>query len=377
MSYKPTIMVVDDTESNIDMLMAMLKNYDVIPATSGAEAIEIAKEEKIDLLLLDIIMDGLDGFETCKRLKEDGQTKDIPIIFITAKSDEDSIEEGYAIGGVDYVTKPFKPRELLARVKTHLELKRYRDELEDRVQEEISKRVEQERALIKSARLAEVGEMIGAITHQWKQPLSGIQMVATMLIDDIKEEGLKGEEAVDMLGKIAGRVSFLLETINDFKNFFKEDRAKTSFDAYSEAIRVIDLITPQINSAGIKIINDIDKDLTVIGYKNEFKHVLLNIINNAKDAIVKKRGRDEARFIRLDSAIKEGFVTIKIEDNGGGVRQEIIDKIFEPQFSTKGDEGSGIGLSISKIIIQEHHGGKIDVYNTDKGAVFTVSIPHK
>lgn len=377
MSYKPTIMVVDDTESNIDMLMAMLKNYDVIPATSGAEAIEIAKEEKIDLLLLDIIMDGLDGFETCKRLKEDGQTKDIPIIFITAKSDEDSIEEGYAIGGVDYVTKPFKPRELLARVKTHLELKRYRDELEDRVQEEIGKRVEQERVLIKSARLAEVGEMIGAITHQWKQPLSGIQMVATMLIDDIKEEGLKGEEAVDMLGKIVDRVSFLLETINDFKNFFKEDRAKSSFDAYSEAVRVIDLITPQINSAGVKIINDIDKDLTVIGYKNEFKHVLLNIINNAKDAIVKKRGRDEARFIRLDSAIKEGFVTIKIEDNGGGVRQEIMDKIFEPQFSTKGDEGSGIGLSISKIIIQEHHGGKIDVYNTDKGAVFTVSIPHK
>lgn len=121
-SSEKTILVVDDTESNIDMLLAMLKEYDVIPATNGAEALEIAKEESVDLVLLDIMMPEMDGYEACEALKSDPKTAEIPVIFITAKADEESIEKAYEIGGIDYVTKPFKPRELKARVKTQLKL---------------------------------------------------------------------------------------------------------------------------------------------------------------------------------------------------------------------------------------------------------------
>ena len=121
MQTKKTILIVDDTESNIDMLLAILKEYDTIVATNGEDALMILEEEMVDLILLDILMPGIDGFEVCKQIKKNTTLKKIPIVFITAKSDEDTIEEAYAIGGIDYVTKPFKPRELRARVKTHLE----------------------------------------------------------------------------------------------------------------------------------------------------------------------------------------------------------------------------------------------------------------
>lgn len=118
---KKTILIVDDTESNIDMLLAILKEYDTIVATNGEDALKILEEERVDLVLLDILMPGIDGFEVCRRMKKNSEWQKIPVVFITAKSDEDTIEEAYAIGGIDYVTKPFKPRELRARVKTHLE----------------------------------------------------------------------------------------------------------------------------------------------------------------------------------------------------------------------------------------------------------------
>ncbi|MEA3554312.1 MAG: response regulator [Campylobacterota bacterium] len=123
MDKKETILVVDDTQSNIDVLIELLDEYDIIVATDGATAIEILNEDKdIDLILLDIMMPHMDGFEVCEILKNNAETKDIPIIFLTAKTDDDSIQKGFEIGGVDYITKPFRPVELISRIKTHLKI---------------------------------------------------------------------------------------------------------------------------------------------------------------------------------------------------------------------------------------------------------------
>ncbi len=124
-----TILVVDDTIENLDILGVLLEKYDVIDAINGEDALEILDDEKVDLILLDIMMPDMDGYEVCKRLKENENTKDIPVVFITAKSDEDSIEKAYDIGGIDYVTKPFKPKELLARVNRELQLQELQQEL--------------------------------------------------------------------------------------------------------------------------------------------------------------------------------------------------------------------------------------------------------
>ncbi|WP_226960754.1 diguanylate cyclase [Thalassotalea sp. LPB0316] len=122
MADKATILVVDDTKQNIDILLGLLDGYDLLVALDGDSAIEIAQQEPIDLILLDIIMPGMDGIEVCKQLKSHEETKHIPVIFITAKTDEETIELAYDSGGLDFVTKPFKPKELLARIKTQLKL---------------------------------------------------------------------------------------------------------------------------------------------------------------------------------------------------------------------------------------------------------------
>ena len=130
MTEEHTILVVDDTKSNLNMLAGLLSDYDVLMARDGESGIEIANEEAIDLILLDIMMPGIDGYETCKILKESDKTKDIPIIFLTSMTDEVSIKKAYDVGGMDYVTKPFKVEELLARVKTQLKIKSLINDLE-------------------------------------------------------------------------------------------------------------------------------------------------------------------------------------------------------------------------------------------------------
>lgn len=138
MDMQKTILIVDDTDTNIHVLMELLGDkYDILASLNGYDALEIINEEHIDLILLDIMMPSIDGFEVCKKLKENPKTKDIPIIFITAKTDEDSIEKAYEVGGVDYIAKPFKAREVLSRINTHLLLAEQKISLEHSLEENI------------------------------------------------------------------------------------------------------------------------------------------------------------------------------------------------------------------------------------------------
>jgi len=131
MNTQKTILIVDDTETNIDILLELLgEQYDILVSLDGESALEILQEEKVDLILLDIMMPEMDGFEVCKILKSQPKTKNIPVVFITAKTDEDSIEKAYEVGGLDYISKPFKPRELLARVKTQITIHSLLEHLE-------------------------------------------------------------------------------------------------------------------------------------------------------------------------------------------------------------------------------------------------------
>ncbi len=136
MGKEITILAVDDSEINLDILVGILKKYDVIPALSGKEALEILQEEKIDLILLDIVMPEMDGFEVCRRIKADESTWEIPVIFITVKNSEQDIQQCFELGVVDYVAKPFNAVELLARVQTHLKLRSYQVRLEETIKEQ-------------------------------------------------------------------------------------------------------------------------------------------------------------------------------------------------------------------------------------------------
>ncbi len=178
MKKKTTILAVDDTEMNLDILMGILKKYDVIPALSGQEALEILQEEEVDLILLDIVMPEMDGFEVCRRIKADERIRDIPVMFITVKTSEQDIKQCFELGIVDYVAKPFNPIELLARVETHLKLRSYQIRLEGMVKEQA------ERAGIKD-------------TSQFKKDLIHLREMTYTMTQALEKEGPVSKKEIE------------------------------------------------------------------------------------------------------------------------------------------------------------------------------------
>lgn len=406
MSYR--VLVVDDVAENISMLVEMLKkDYHVVAAKDGLSALKIASTEpQPDLILLDILMPSINGYDVCVQLKADEKTKDIPVIFLTVLDETHDIERGFRLGGVDYVTKPFEPSVLKARVKTHCELSNSKKELrrfnkelealvvartaelerlnahlEERVAEEVEKNMEKSRLMAQQSKLAAMGEMIGAIAHQWRQPLNAIGL----MIQDVRAAYTYGELDPEYIQSFEDRamsqVNFMSKTIDDFRMFFKTDREKTVFSAMGAVKAAIELISIQFGANGISIeleSNFDDGETNVLGYPNELKQVVLNLLSNSKDAIYDKRkhlGEKFDGFIWV-SISKEDKLCINVSDNGTGISESVAGRIFEPYFTTKQPgEGTGIGLYMSKMIIKNSFNGDIAFKNSDAGAVFTIFIP--
>lgn len=177
-----TILIVDDIANNIKILKSILEldGYGVKVANSGKRAIELSKKEPIpDLILLDVMMPEMDGYEVCQCIKSDDVTKDIPVIFVSANHEIEDETKGFEVGAVDYISKPISEPIVKARVKTHLELKLARDELNDLAQQESKLRYQQEKLFLQQSKMATMGEMMDAVAHQWKQPLSIISLKVT------------------------------------------------------------------------------------------------------------------------------------------------------------------------------------------------------
>ncbi|MBF0320715.1 MAG: DUF3365 domain-containing protein [Nitrospirae bacterium] len=265
-------------------------------------------------------------------------------------------------------------------------------DLELRVAEGIERYKKQEQLIIQQSKMAAMGEMIGAIAHQWRQPLNAVGV----LIQDIQDARDFGEldkqymdEAVE---KAMEQIQFMSRTIDDFRTFFKPSKEKSPFSLKQSFDEIWSIISAQLKSHFIdyQIICHSGDDtyagsdapcegMSVIGYPNEFKHVIINIINNAKDAILERiekgalaSGKGE---IIMDASNRDGTIFIKISDNGGGIPPTVKEKIFEPYFSTKGDsKGTGIGLYMSKVIIENNMDGRLYCENNEDGTMFTIEL---
>lgn len=234
----------------------------------------------------------------------------------------------------------------------------------------------QEKLLIQQSKMAEMGNMIGVIAHQWKQPLSVINLMAESALDEVE----MGEEPVQSVrkakDKIEEQVRFLGQTITDFRHFFKPEKKKRLFDVQVAIERITGIIQPLLEKSSTGLGLDIQEYLQVYGYENEFKQVVLNLVNNAGDAIA-ENGVENGQI--QVSAYAEGEETvIEVTDNGGGIPDHLLpDKLFDPYVSTKGEKGTGIGLSMSKTIIEQNMGGEITAENIDGGSKITVRVPSK
>lgn len=227
--------------------------------------------------------------------------------------------------------------------------------------------------LIQQSKLAELGNIMGIIAHQWKQPLNAISMLASLLIE-LQEDGELDEKTLkEYVDNIVSQAVFLSHTIDDFRNFYKPSTTIKKFDLSNETQKVIDLVKPKMKREGIAIEGGLQANLYVDGYIGEFKQVVLNIINNATDQLISKKVHK--KVIKVSSHLDEGVAVLAIEDNAGGIPEEILENIFEPFFSTKGESGTGIGLSLAKTIIEEKMNGRIRASNSTDGALFEIVLP--
>lgn len=253
------------------------------------------------------------------------------------------------------------------------ELEELNRNLDIRVREESEKSRKNEQLLIQQSRQAAMGEMIGNIAHQWRQPLNALGLVLqniqfSYMMGDLDEEFI--EKSVKK-GKML--TTSMSKTIDDFRDFFKPNKLKEHFSLAESIEKTVELIEASYKNSNIEIRTNLEENVEINGYPSEFSQVILNILSNAKDALIEHK--DEDRVVTIEAFSEDATAIITIEDNAGGIPEEIITKIFDPYFTTKEEgKGTGIGLYMTKTIVENNMGGKLIVSNEDSGAKFTITF---
>ena len=246
-------------------------------------------------------------------------------------------------------------------------------DLEKRVEEEVRKNREKDRQLLHQSRLAQMGEMISMIAHQWRQPLSAISSCSLAINVKAKLGKLDKESAVELSEKISEYSQHLSSTIDDFRDFFKPNRGKEETTYESLVKSALSIVEVSLKNRNIDVRLDLQCNALLTTYPNELKQVILNLIKNAEDAVVERKVSEP--YIEIKSYIEDGKAVLEVRDNAGGVPDNIIDKIFDPYFSTKLEKnGTGLGLYMSKMIVEEHCSGRLEVENGPDGAIFKITL---
>lgn len=367
MRSKQTILIVDDIKENIDVLMQLLIQHDLIPALNGQTAIDIAtNEDDIDLILLDIMMPEMDGFEVCKHLKSNPKTMHIPVIFLSAKNKQADVQIAFDVGGLDYITKPFNPKELLSRVNTHLKLRAYEKDLEARVQEEVKKNKINEQMIFQQSKQAALGELLMHIAHQWKQPLASLGSINNLMKAKFESDAeVSKDEYIKSIKRSEDIIMFMAETIETFKKFYSPSTDNKEFFLTDAVIDILTIIEGTFYFEDIKIYILSHEKEPVFGNVNEFSQVIFSILNNSREVFNLRNCFNPEIHIEIDNK------KITIKDNGGGIQNKSFDDIFLPSISTK--NSSGVGLYLAKVLI-EKNSGVITAANSQDGAVFTIEF---
>ncbi len=260
-----------------------------------------------------------------------------------------------------------------ARLITKME--QFNAALEQRVEEEVARNREKDHLLIQQSRLAVMGEMINNIAHQWRQPLNALGLVLGNLKDAARFNELTDSYLDSQIADGWLCIEKMSSTINDFRNFFRPDKEKERFSLKKVILDAIALVAAGFESHNIALIIDAPDDIEMIGFPNEYSQVLLNLITNAKEAILEHNGNSKNGQITVRLHHVDNFTQTIVSDNGGGINENILARLFEPYFSTK-EGGSGIGLYMSKMIIENSMDGKISVRNLPQGAEFTIFTPN-
>ncbi|MBD2552282.1 response regulator [Limnothrix sp. FACHB-708] len=425
MSDSIKILVVDDTPANLEVVTETLSlaGYATSTAISGERALKRLQTYIPDLILLDVQMPGMDGFETCQQLKANPVTAHIPVIFMTALTDIDSKVKGFSLGAVDYITKPFQEAELLARVNTHLQLSSLTKQLERRVEErtaELQLTLDQlsrsQLQLIQAEKMAALGNLVAGVAHEINNPIGFLSgsirhtkdyaeallehlslyqqqyPQAVPLIqehaDDIDLEFLS-EDFPKVLASMKKATEWITSISNNLRTFSRADVAsKVRADLHEGLDSTLMILKYRLKAnefrPAIEVIKDYG-DIPVINCcPGQLNQVFMNILANAIDMfddMAQGQSFDQLtahpQEITIRTTADANQVQIQISDNGKGMTEEVRERIFDHLFTTKDvDKGTGLGLTIARQIVIDKHSGSLEVQSTPgEGTEFCIRLP--
>jgi len=263
-------------------------------------------------------------------------------------------------------------KEVVKRKSAEMKLKNFNENLEEEISSKIEEIHYKDAMLLEKTKLAAMGEMIGSIAHQWRRPLSTLHINIEMLEEDYKEGKIDKRFLDHYIEKNSSIIQYMSKTIDDFQNFYMIDKEKRRFDVMEKIESVSDLQFNQLEKNAIGFTKE-GESFTVLGYASEFQQVILNLISNAKDALMKKEIKNPYIKIVLSSNKEKGY--IRVSDNAGGIDAKTKEKIFEPYFTTKEQGGGmGLGLYMSKLIIEKNMHGKITINNQGEGSEVLMTL---
>lgn len=395
---KPKILIVDDISTNVDILMQALEpeGYNIAVVQTGEKAVEVVPKLKPDIILMDVMMPGIDGFEACRQIKKIDSVKDIPVIFITARNDATDLVEGFRSGGVDYIAKPFKFEEVNARVRAHCQNRILMRQVEYAMQEAIKANEQFKSAqsqLVQSEKMASLGAMISGIGHEINNPcnfiinnLHGLTKSVDKVHDVINEilsgdpEGErvaafinpnfdKAKESIALIKEGADRIADIVKSL---RTFARSEGTLQDVDVNEVIKSTLRIMSHMLTK--IEFVQEYGQLTFVECAPARLGQVVMNILGNGIYA-AEKSGRPPKATLKTYETPE--WIVIEISDNGTGIPPHAQAKIFDPFFTTKPvGEGTGLGLSISFNIMQEHD-GKLEFKTGNEGTTFFISLPIK
>jgi len=369
-----TLLYVEDNEDTINYTTTVLSEFfdNIIVATDGLDGLEKCKNNHIDLIISDINMPKMNGLDMVKHIKE--KKPDIPVLILSAFNESKYLIDSIHYGVDGYIIKPMQMEQFtqaLFKAIENINLKKenikYKKSLEEKIQTQFKTIEDQEKLLILQSRMACMGEIIDTIAHQWKQPLNIINMSAEIISFE------DNEELKQTAQNIVLQVEHMTKTMDEFRKFLRPDTNVEIVSIKNILTSVELLLKDELLQNNVTLKTICHHNVYIKANENDIKHIFINLINNATSEMVRNNLKSEDKIITIECINDENSVIFLVKDNGKGIPEELQDKIFEANFTTKKEiGGTGVGLYMSKRILAKYN-GKISVYNKN-GAIFKIEM---